>query len=91
MADGVGLGDGFGVRLGDGFGAGRCGWNDGPGVANGAALNELRGGASSPAITGAGVTIAIAPFGVTLMVACVRARICEPAPKTKFRPLRNAW
>ena len=88
VADGDGDGDGEGVGVGVACGRGG-GPSSGPnGVANGL-TGKVPFGASVLWFRGCGVTIAIAPFARAVTVASVFAGSTEPAPITKFLPLRK--
>ena len=75
--------------MGRGVGFGRGVAAPGPnGVASGEA-GKLDAGASVLRTIGSGVTIAIEPFGPAVSVASVFAGSTDPAPSTKFFPLRR--
>lgn len=84
--DDVGDGEGEGEARGVGRG---CGVAPGPnGVANGITGNVALG-VSPLACRGGGVTMAIVPLGRVVSVASMLAGITDPAPSTKFFPLRK--
>ncbi len=83
MAYGVGVAVGLGVGVTRGTGGAV-----GSGVASGS-TEKVASGTSELCASGRGVTIAVAPLGVTEIVASVRAGTSEPASNTKFLPWRK--